>query len=130
MIDMNKKYRYRSGAPARVLCVDRPVPHSSVLAMSESGAISYHTPDGVVWDQEHGFDLIEVSPWDDFEVDEPVMVRHGGGFCWTHRHFAGVCEGGRAATWADGLTSWTASNIITTWDECRRPTPEELRDKV
>jgi len=67
--------------------------------------------------------------YDDFKIDEPVMVSLDNK-AWYRRHFAGVSADGRPQTWSDGRTSFTVAPGhcgVTTWDECRRPTPEELR---
>jgi hypothetical protein len=46
MIDMTKKYIYRNGEPARVLCVDRPNEDWPVLAMTKEGLFTMHTVSG------------------------------------------------------------------------------------
>ena len=61
MIDINKKYRYRNGEEARILCVDRPVNICKVISMGESGAIVYHDSDGHSGHGMNEYDLIEVK---------------------------------------------------------------------
>ena len=49
-IDINKKYCYRNGKPARILCVDGPCIHlgepQPVMSMEESGDVNAHFPSG------------------------------------------------------------------------------------
>ena len=73
-------------------------------------------------------DLIEVTPYDDFKVDEPVMVRNGRDK-WLRRYFAGVSSNNKPMVWANGATSWSAAHECASaliCYECRRPTEEEL----
>ena len=83
--------------------------------------------------QPHALDLVEVSPYDDFEIDEPVMVRDSDDAAWARRHFAGVSNDGLPMAWPNGMTSFSISCIVRSWrylewDECRRPTEEELNN--
>ena len=61
MIDINKKYRYRNGEEARILCVDRPVNICTVISMADSGAIIHHDSDGRSGHGLDEYDLIEVK---------------------------------------------------------------------
>lgn len=125
MITMDKKYKYRNGQPARVLCVDRGT-YCPVVSVSERGAINAHFADGHYGSGgDHNLDLIEVSPWEDFKIDEPVMVRNTIGKNWIRRYFAGV-KHGTPTTFEGGKTSWPSAGLTSHWDECRRPTEEEL----
>lgn len=70
------------------------------------------------------------NPYADFKIDEPVMVRNTFDCNWNRRHFAGVGKDGEALTWDARGTSWSSRLGDTTqWDECRRPTEEELQKK-
>jgi hypothetical protein len=127
MISMDKKYKYRNGEPARVLCVDRANSQMPVVSLTADGAITLHTKaGGYLVECEGDLDLIEVSPWDDFKIDEPVMVRNHDSHMWQGRHFAGVATSGSARAWENGLTSWTANGRTMNWQQCRRPTAQEL----
>lgn len=133
-ISMDKKYRTRDGLPVRILCLDMKDPDYPVVGLAESPngyeLMCCFTPEGrfSICDSEHDRDLIEVSPYEDFKIDEPVMVRDGNG--WERRHFAGVHSNGKPMTWIDGYTSFTSGNSrACAWHECRRPTPEELAGK-
>jgi hypothetical protein len=128
MIDMNKTYRTVAGQDVRILCVDCSGEFPVIGLITRCSHPRHEVVHG--WDS-HGnqgshpnYNLVEVTPWDDFEIDELVMVRNGNG-PWLRRYFAGVDEG-RASSWEWGRTRWTAYGGRVTWDECRRPTPVEL----
>jgi len=63
MIEINKKYRYRNGEPARIICVDRPHEKFKVISMSDSGRLEFHDEDGLCdfSNFNHLYDLIEVK---------------------------------------------------------------------
>lgn len=69
-IEMGKKYRYRNGKPARIICVDIPGNNYPVVSVSEKDCCIYqHADDGKFVrysGEESGRDLIEVV--------EPVFV--------------------------------------------------------
>lgn len=79
----------------------------------------------------------DASPCDAFKVDEPVMVRDNREIEWKRRYFAGVSPAGKPRTFPGGLTSWSANEenasavptVLVQWDQCRRPTPEELANR-
>ena len=59
-IDINKKYRYRNGVPARALCIDAPTA-DPVISMTPSGEIVTHRCDGRFYEiNEDECDLVEV----------------------------------------------------------------------
>jgi hypothetical protein len=59
-IDINKKYRYRSGESARVICIDACESYP-VIAIDEAGDPTTHTADGRYHENgEDDSDLIEV----------------------------------------------------------------------
>lgn len=131
MIDMNKKYRTRDGRPVRVLCVDKKAKIFTVLSLREefdgSEVLVTHTRTGSYNNShETPLDLIEVSPYDDFRIDDPVMVRDNPFAPWERRHFAGITTAGEVNTFANGRTSWSDVGDMKSWHEARRPTPEEL----
>ena len=63
MIDINKKYRYRNGEEARILCVDGGDENYPVIALTREGQTSRHTNSGALWNREgqHIWDLVEVK---------------------------------------------------------------------
>lgn len=63
LITMDKKYRYRSGLPARILCIDGHI-RQPVVSMTGTGGVHTHCEDGryLVYTGGHEYDLIEVKP--------------------------------------------------------------------
>lgn len=124
MIDMNKKYT-SDGRPVRLLCIDANGTHP-VVALHDTGIPMSFLADGSCLNSK--LNLIEVSTYADFKIDDPVMVRDYEGRSWEKSHFAGVTDGGKAKTWSGGCTSFTDDNQNDTcfWLQCRRPTAEEL----
>lgn len=51
-ISLNKKYTYRNGEPARILCVDGGDKSYPVIAITIEGQTSRHTKSGNLWDVE------------------------------------------------------------------------------
>ena len=73
-----------------------------------------------------GVCLVEISPYADFVIDEPVMVRDGDECDWQRKHFAGFDPKSGKPT-ASYLTAWTREKgKANYWLQCRRPTAEEL----
>ena len=121
MISMDKKYTL-NGKPHTVLTVTMPGPYS-VVGHTQNGEIYLHRADGT------GFyknPLVEVSPYDDFVIDEKVMVRDHGQQKWHRSHFVGInSESGHALT--SSFTRWMQVGVPPgSWIQCRRPTAEEL----
>lgn len=129
-IEIGKKYRTRDGKPVRVLCTDLNSDNYPVVACIEENDnfkhVRFFTADGKFnAGTTHYYDLIEVITLYDFKIDEPVMVRDYGNKDWHRRYFSGVVEG-KASAWSCGSTRWSSGGDKVRWDECRRPTPEEL----
>jgi len=126
MISMDKTYKTRDGCDVRIACVNAGS-NAPVVAVVNDETVSY-SANGRFFksiNHESVWDLIEVSPYADFTIDEPVMVRKFGG--WVKRHFAGVTDMGSPKVWDAGFTSWTSEEQPNAfWSECRRPTAEEL----
>jgi hypothetical protein len=65
-------------------------------------------------------DLIEVSPYEDFKIDDKVLVWDEGGLKH-RRYFAGVSISGKPMAFVDGNTSWsTKYEVPYDWDYCER----------
>lgn len=125
------KVKTRDGYPARIICDDRLVgyPIVALVNIGHREVTRWYTNEGIDDCQNSNFDLIEVSAYDDFRVDDPVMVRNQSypwTNYWTKRHFAGVDSDGRVKVFSRGYTSFT-SVLVETWEECRRPTEAELK---
>lgn len=133
-IDITKKYCTRSKLPVEILKTDLKSKDFPVVAIiQESDTKEYmglFTEYGEFYlHGESDMDLVEVSEWEDFKIDEPVMVRdHPERYLeesWQRRYFAGIIDG-KPSAWAGGKTSWTAEGARMAWNKCRRPTPGEL----
>ena len=131
MITMDKKYRCRDGVPVTVLAVGVK-PDAAVVILRHN----YNGIDSVLqlrangkWSNTEDFpcDLIEIVPYDDFKIDDPVMVKSDGAV-WLRRYFAGVDTEGSPTTFNYGATSWSTvgRDNPQRWKYCRRPTPKEL----
>ena len=125
MISMDKIYMRADGVEAIVKFTDGPsscpvgvITHGVLLAYNHDGQPIYAL-------MCKNMQLVEVSPFDEFTVDEKVMVRVDIWDEWQHAYFAGV-EDGTALAFCDGATKWSSLNKSTSWLQCRRPTAEEL----
>jgi len=131
-IEMGKKYRTKDGRSVRILCTDLIDDIFTVVAAVKDNDEEYverYTNDGRYWSCEKSHrDLVEVTEWDDFKVDEPVMVRDSEDTPWMQFHFAGVSDNGVPTVFAGGATSWSSSpDFCLYFRHCRRPTEEELQ---
>lgn len=134
-IDMNKKYKTRSGLPVRIVCVDRKDEEMNVVGLIGVDADCELI---LTWDKNGSFlnsknldeyDLIEISPYEDFKVDDLCVVKD---YCGNHffRYFAKEMEG-IAYCFQNGKTSVTGCNeLLTQWPTCRKATPEEIATKT
>jgi len=73
VVEMNKRYKYRNGAAARVLCTDRSRNRWPVISMSESGTLYFHNEDGSECLGLSYLDLVEIEP-----EDQPAGWRVSG----------------------------------------------------
>ena len=51
------------------------------------------------------------TDWNQIEVDTPILVRDSEDKMWRKRHFAKY-KNGNVYAWSDGLTSWTAYDMM------------------
>lgn len=130
MIDITKKYRTRDGKPVRILATDLKgtLPIVVAINVGDYESIIALSPEGRQWsDMNTPCDLIEVSPYEDYALDDPVMaVDYTGAAQWFRGHFAGISNGA-PTVYKDGKTSWTASGRRVCVASVRRPTKEELK---
>lgn len=126
-IEIGKKYRTANGKPVRIICVDRDNAYCVVGLMGENQTLETWTIDGAYQSEVASqYDLIEVGQFDDFKVDEPVLVRDSDCEPWNKRHFAGVSPEGYALVYPAGTTSWSVSDsYLTQWAYCIRPDQED-----
>ncbi len=67
----------------------------------------------------------KVQPYENFKIDDKVLVRDIGEEHWRKRYFAGTDEDGKPITFIGGRTSFTgADDEATVWDECIAYNPE------
>ncbi len=128
---MNKKYKTRSGLPVRVLCTDMKnrYPVVAVRKSEKEECSGMYTADGKFYEEgiHSEYDLIEVSPYEDFKVDDLCVV-------WDEesvkifRYFSNVKKG-TAHCFDWGCTSYSAEGT-TPWTNCRKATEEEIRTKT
>ena len=133
MIEMNKKYKTRSGLPVRILCNDIKCATYTVIAAvyEQEGCeftISVSSTGAYIEDEESPLDLIEVPPYDDFKEDDLCVVWNGEDKK-KFRYFHKVNSRGKALCFCFGKTSFHTSEV-TPWEFCRKPTEEEIRTKT
>lgn len=124
VISMDKKYKTRDGRSVRVLCIDcAGNVHYPVLALilewNGDETLSSFTPEGkysglLVRNK----DLIEVSPYEDFKVDDKVLVSQDGKQ-WYKRYFSHVSDKGNPCAFDLGSTSWNGQ-YVTEWNFCKK----------
>ncbi len=131
-IEMGKKYRTRNGQPVRLLATDLkgtswPVA-AAITTDDGSETVFIYYPNGARWSGfECEIDLVEVGPYDDFKIGEPVMAKlFPTSDVGLRRYFAGVTQDGRPMVFNDGLTAWSSAGNRTICFSVRRPTEEEL----
>lgn len=131
MISKDKKYRYKGFVSVvEILATSRPAFQSSaqVISMDTDGTLTYHAANG--WSKAGDkYCLVEVTPWDDIKINDPVMVRDKPDQKWIKRHFAGIDHLGFPLAFIEGCTSWTSFTPANPWRECRKATDEELAAK-
>lgn len=124
MISMDKTYT-SFGKPVRILCTDANGAYP-VVALHDSGIAMNYCADGTQ-PTSAMYNLVEVSPFADFKVDEPVMVRDNNSEQWYRKLFVGVSKL-TGFVEASDYCAWIrqGSTPLSVWYQCRRPTPEEL----
>ena len=130
MIEINKKYKTRSGLPVRVLANDlnSRYPICAAVLEKETEYVYCFTKDGLSVENEKGpDDLIEVNPYEDFKVDDLCVVWEVEN-CKEFRHFSHEVNG-LAYCFTFGRTSYTTIDK-TSWLNCRKATEEEIRTKT
>lgn len=125
LISLDKQYKTRNGDKVRILAVDFKNPDYTVVAactVEDKEEIVYYNRAGfyLYSGQKSNMDLIEVSPYENWKVDDCIEVSINQE-TWHKRHFAGVDEKGRVLAWNDGLTSFTTDGAPTCWEFARKP---------
>ena len=134
MIELGKTYQDKSGNSVRIICVDRVHQTHPIVGLTfdedtYEGYASFTKDGRFRYGSNSDYDLILPEDYSTYAIDEPVMVRDNDGDYWRESHFAGI-QNGRPCAFHGGATSWT-SNTKTAerWNQCRRPTKEELGEK-
>ena len=63
--------------------------------------------------------------WSQVEVDTPILVKNSEDKMWRKRHFAKY-KNGNVYAWSDGLTSWTAYDMMS-WKYAKLAENEETK---
>jgi len=127
-ISMDKKYRTGDGSDVRILCTDKKHPVYTVVALIKAENIDIletFTSEGKCFKNKSpsSYDLIELTPYDDFKIDDKVLVSNAStNPKYMYKgYFAGVTKEGLPTTWVSGLTSFTADNSFLNrieWNYC------------
>lgn len=124
-ISMDKKYTL-DGKPYFILTTTKPGKYP-VVGYGEDGEAMLFNLDGSNGSLYGKNQLVEVSPYSDFVIDEKVMVRDLDRDKWKRAYFVGTDALGGAR--ASSFTNWIRQDMpATLWDQCRRPTAEELAE--
>jgi len=130
IISMDKQYKTRRGRDVLLLTTNGKRASSAVVAILEHGkdneaVVTYYANGKLLSTNTHDLDLIEVSPFEAFEIDDKVWVWDEDMTIASPRHFAGVRTDGYPLTWADGKTSFSIGieGYKTMWDYCTKEKP-------
>lgn len=124
MISKDKKYKDKSGYEVVIYAVypddksNRAV-HGAIKLSDTQYCARQWSVNGNYMDEPTESDLIEISPYEDFKIDDKVLVWDGfqSEKYKTKAHFAGIDEDGNPMTWNNGQTSFT-STYKTEWNFC------------
>lgn len=128
MIELNKTYQDKSGNSVRIICVDRKNATHPILGLVNEADIRGYTTAGKIYSSCPECNLIIPEDYSTYVIDEPVMVRDGDDEDWQRGHFAGMRDGSPCA-FGYGATAWSNDSCLVAWNQCRRPTKEELGEK-
>lgn len=136
ILELGKEYRLTSGAKVKIVSLSSSYTYMGnnypcIGELDRCCSPLHFLPNGIGV----GHILEEIPLYEDFKMDEPVLVRDSEDDSWRHRFFKRVDKNGRAITWVNGTSSWfyRPASVIengemseTDWKFCRRPTQEEL----
>lgn len=135
MIEMDKKYKTRNGLPVRILATNIKSPYpvvAAVLHIYNQEDVCAYTDVGkfiLESDTDNEYDLIEVTPYDDFKEDDLCVVWTDDKQLKEFRYFAAIKEN-LPYVFDDGKTSFTSESRKVYWPNCRKATEEEIRTKT
>lgn len=127
-VSMSKKYRYRNGEAARILCVDSGSEKYPVISVNQAGDIETHTVDGMEYltnpRKDSQIDLIEISKYDDFKIDDKIIYWND---CenFRRRGYFNKTSNGNPLVFASGKTSFSSNGVSYMWDNCVKYTGED-----
>ena len=109
-IDRNKQYRTANGKEVRFYAFDGSADYP-IHGATQGNNGQWYTDE---WDTDgksvrcvYDYDLVEVDPYADFKIDDPVEVWDDGDITRTRGHFAGVNSVGYSTIYYGGKTSFT-----------------------
>jgi hypothetical protein len=132
MIDINKKYKLRNGSEAIVYAVYNDNNshwnvHGAYKNKGKWQVASWDITGRISSIEDSVNDLIEVSPYADFKIDDKVLVWDYSGETKLTAHFAGVNKNGIPMIWDGRRTSFTEKHKIA-FKNCEKY--EEQNDKT
>jgi len=115
-VSLDKKYRTRNNLPVEIFKIKDGVVYG---LMQETNLLKWFTSGRFLSEcTESCFDLIEVSNYTDFKIDDVVLVSNNGDV-WLKSYFCKVSDNGKAIVFDDGKTSYTATlEGKIKWDKC------------
>ena len=119
IVEIGKKYCNVYNEPVVILTTTRDYPEFPVLGLVNNRDIRYYDNNGKAMYDAHEQHLTEVTGYEDFKIDDTVLVKNHGGN-QLKRHFAGISKNGKPLAYQKGCTSWTASGYQSAneWDSC------------
>jgi len=126
---MDKKWIDRDGNSARIICVNAKGQYPIVALINQGGyeKVMQLTANLQASAMNSKPYLIEVSPYEDLHIDQPVIVWDSAHNKY-RRHFAGVDSNGRPLTWDSRATSFSigSHDHKVSWKHCRAATEAEI----
>jgi hypothetical protein len=126
-ICMTKQYKTTDGRPVQILSttvVNDPYTVAALVSNAEGEqALVKYTSCGKYFATGNTpsiHDLVEITPYDDFKVDDKVLVSNTG-HTWHKRYFSHVTDEGEPCTFYSGGTSWSQEDSHTIkWVLCKK----------
>lgn len=122
MIDITKKYQTRDGKPVEFITDKGREPYVIMGYVGDSVGVYSWGKEGKFWvtGEVSKDDLVEISPYADWEIDDRILVSNNGA-TWGNGHFAGVDDAGFPMAWYYGETSWTSRGGKFSWNYAKKP---------
>jgi len=120
-ISKDKKYKLRMGGDIKIYEILDGYVFGAyrVKGSKEFNAARWECNGNYLLDSESCLDLIEISPYADFKIDDKVLV-------WNHTkniiskcYFAGIDDHGNPQSWHGGRTSFNET-LKLTWQNCEK----------